>query len=222
MKRGTTMRLKTKTAVLFAVIILGVSLSQAGCFKTGNQLSAKTSTSMEAVEKDYQQALVQIDATGASLENLIKPGQPDVKKAFKEYSANVDKMENLGKLLLEHSDKMSAQGKDYFAEWEKQGNTYANPEIQAQSEQRRADLSVYFVKISEASVGVKGGSKAYLSDIREIRTYLSNDLTPKGVEAITPVAHKAVDDGNSLKGAIEPVLSAIGGVRAELAPGGTK
>jgi len=215
------MKLGTKTAVFSAVIALGVMISLAGCAKkTGNQLAAKTGTSMEGVEKDYQKALEQIDATGLSLEALVKPGQPDVQKAFKEYSANVEKMEDLGKRLLEHSDKMSAQGQGYFAEWEKQGNTYTNPDIQAASEQRRADLSTYFVKLSEASVGVKGASKAYLSDIREIQTYLSNDLTPKGVEAITPITLKAVDDGNSLKVAVDPVVSAIGSIRAELAQGG--
>ena len=215
------MKLGTKTAVFFASMILGVIISLTGCgAKTGMQLSAKTGTTMEAVEKDYQQALAQIDATGSSLEDLVKPGQPDVQKAFKLYSANVGKMEDLGKRSLEHGDKVSAQGKDYFAEWEKQGNTYTNPQIQALSEQRRADLSAYFVKISEASVGVKGAVKAYMSDIREIQTYLSNDLTPKGIEAITPIAQKALEDGNRLKEAIDPVLSAIGSVRAELAPGG--
>jgi hypothetical protein len=224
------MKLGTKTAILSVVITLGVLISLAGFAKsgthwyskTGNQRSVKTGNTMEAVEKDYRQALAQIDATGASLQDLVRPGQRDVKKAFRKYSADVNQMEDLGKRLLEHGDKMSAQGKDYFVEWEKQGDEYTNPQIQALSEQRRADLSAYFVKISEASVGVKGASKAYLSDIREIQTYLSNDLTPKGIESITPVSQKAVKDGNDLKQAVAPVVSAIGSVRSELAPGGTK
>jgi len=176
------------------------------------------------VEHDIKQAVAHVDATGASLDDLVKPGQSDadVKEAFKKYSANVDKMDDLGKGLFEHADKMSAQGKDYFEEWQTQGNTYTNPQIQTLYEQRRADLSAVFVKISEASVGVKGAFKDYMSDIREIQTYLSNDLTPKGVEAITPISQKAVKDGNSLKDAVNPMLSAIGSTRAELAQGGTK
>jgi hypothetical protein len=61
-----------------------------------------------------------------------------------------------------------------------------------------------------------------MANIKEIQTYLSNDFTPKGVEAITPVAPKAARDGDSLKDAVNPVLSAIGSARAELAQGGTK
>lgn len=223
------MKPRTRPAVFFTtmilgviIMILGVIISLAGCTTTGMQRSETTGTTMKAVEDDYKQAVAQEDAIGAALEDLVKPGQSDVKKAFEQYSANVDKMEDLGKQLFEHADKMSAQGKEYFEEWRKQGSTYTNPQIQALSEQRRAELSAVFGKIAEESVGVKDAIKAYMSDIREIQTYLSNDLTPKGVEAITPIARKAVWDGNSLKDAINPVISAIGSARAALAQVGTK
>ena len=62
----------------------------------------------------------------------------------------------------------------------------------------------------------------YLSDIKKIQTDLSNDLTPKGIEAITPVARKAVKDGDRLKDAVKPVISAIDRTKAELAQGGSK
>ncbi len=216
------MKFPTKPAVVIPTMILGIILSLAGCATTGTQQSAKTRTTMEAVENDIRQAAAQVDVTGASLQDLVKPGQPDVKKAFEQYSAAVSKMEDLGKLLFEHADKMSAQGKDYFDEWRTQGNNYANPQIQTLSEQRRADLSAVYVQISEASVGVKGAFKAYLSDIKEIQTYLSNDLRPKGVEAITPIAQRAIKDGDNLKDAVSPVLSAIGRTRAALTPGGSR
>jgi len=109
-----------------------------------------------------------------------------------------------------------------FTEWQVQGDTYTNPEIQALSEQRRSDLSAIFTEISDASIGVKGAFKAYMSDITEIRTYLSTDLTPKGIEAITPVTQKAGTDGDNLKQAVTPVLTAIGKAREEFALGGTR
>jgi hypothetical protein len=90
------------------------------------------------------------------------------------------------------------------------------------SEQRRADQNAVFVKIPEASVGVKGSFNAYMSDLKEIQNYLSNDLTPKGVEAISPIAQQAVMDGTSLQAAIYPVLNAVSNARGELTQGGTK
>lgn len=216
------MNVKTKLGTIIATLLLAAITSLTGCATTGMQRAENTGATMKAVEEDIKQAVAQIDVTGASLEELVKPGQSDEKKAFKKYSADVDKMERVGKKMFEHVDKMSTQGKEYFEEWRKQGNAYKNSEIQALSEQRRADVTAVLAKIPEASVGVKGAFKAYLSDILEIRTYLSNDLTPKGVESITPVAKKAVTDGSSLKEAVNPVLSAIGTARAELSQGGTK
>jgi hypothetical protein len=186
------------------------------------QRSAKTGSAMQSVESDIKQVIAQVDVTGASLQDLIRPGQPDAKKAFKKYTDNVDKMQDMEQRFSEHTDKMRVQGKEYFEEWRTDGKTYTNPQIQALGEQRRADLSADFVRISEASVGVKGSFNAYMSDLNEIQNYLSNDLTPKGVEAISPIAQQAVMDGTSLQAAIYPVLNAVSSARGELTQGGTK
>ncbi|HAR98926.1 MAG TPA: hypothetical protein DCS11_08560 [Syntrophus sp. (in: bacteria)] len=205
------------------VLWLGVGiLVLVACASTGMQRSAKSTASMQTVDSDIKQALLQVDVTNASLENLIRPGQLDAKKAFDHYSGNVAKMEGKGQLLVKHIDEMSARRLDYFAEWEKQGNTYANAEIRELSEQRRADLSAIFAEIPAASVGVKGALNTYLSDIREIQKYLSNDLTSKGIESITPTAQKAVDDGAELKETVKPVVAAIERARAETVQGGAQ
>jgi hypothetical protein len=125
-----------------------------------------------------------------------------------------------GKVLMKHSEKMGAQGREYFDEWRKEGNAYTNPEIQRLSEDRRARLMEIYDKIAANSAGVKGALTAYLSDLDQIKTYLSNDLTPKGVASITPVAEKTMYDGSSLKSAVQPVLSAIEVAKGELSQEG--
>ncbi|AJF05489.1 DUF2959 family protein [Geoalkalibacter subterraneus] len=185
-----------------------------GCAMTGRERATETTSSMRAVEKDYQQALVQIDATNASLEDLLSPQQDDLKKSFDVYSKNVSRMEKLGKQLAMHTEKMTTQGDDYLEEWE---NSYTNPEIQALSEQRRVEVREVYAKIPAASVGVKGALQSYLTDIKEIQMYLANDLTPRGIDAIRPVARKAVVDGDNLKETIRPVLSAFARIRAATA-----
>jgi hypothetical protein len=214
------MKLRITQAVLFSTMTLGAVLFQTGCATTGNQRSTDTRNTMKAVEQDYLDALAQVDVTDGSLQALINQGQPDENKAYDKYSNNVNRMENLGKRLFERADQMNAKQKNYFEEWRMQGNTYTNEQIQALSEQRRADLSEVFAQISQASVGVKGSLKTYISDIRQIKIYLSTDLTPKGVDAITPTVQQAITDGGNLKDAVQPVLSAIDNARSELAQGG--
>jgi len=208
--------------VFFKATILGTALLLAGCATSGNQKSADTRATMKDVQQDYAQALAQVDATNGSLEAIVAPGQSDEKKAFENYSDNVNKMDDLGKRLFERADQMRVQQRNYFEEWRMQGNTYTNPQIQALSEQRRADLNVTFAHITEASVGVKGSFKDYMSHIGQIKTYLSNDLTTKGVGSISPDVQQAVADGAKLKDAVQPVISSIDDARAEMAQGGNQ
>lgn len=201
-------------------LLLGLILVVSGCATTGSGRAEKTTAKMEVVENEIRQAVVQVDATGASLEKLIAPGLSDTKAAFAIYADNVVKMERLGEKLIKHTDEMSVRGKDYFAEWEKQGNTFTNPQIRELSEQRRSDLNTEYRKIAEASIGVKGRFIAYLRDIKEIKSFFATDLTDKGIKSLTPVAQKAISDGANLNNSVVPVLSAIEAAKREMAQGG--
>ncbi|MBU4229966.1 MAG: hypothetical protein KKG88_06655 [Proteobacteria bacterium] len=214
------MTFRIKSVFPLVAPLLGFLLLLPGCATTGSGRAEKTTAKMEVVDSEIRQAVVQIDATGLSLEKLITPGLSDTKGAFETYSENVVKMERLGEKLIKHTDEMSVRGKDYFAEWEKQGNTYTNPQIRELSEQRRSDLNTVYRKISESSIGVKGWFIAYMRDIKEIQSFLSTDLTDKGIASITPVARKAINDGTVLRNAVLPVLSALDGAKREMAQGG--
>jgi len=213
------MTFRIKSVSLLVILLIGLLPFLSGCATTGSGRAEKATAKMEIVDNELRESLVQIDATGLSLENLIKPGQADTKAAFETYSDNVVKMERLGEKLIKHADEMSARGEDYFDEWKKQGNTYTNPQIRQLSDQRRADLNAVFRNIAESSVGVKGAFSAYMSDIKEIQSFLSTDLTDKGIESITPVAQQAIRDGSSLKNAVIPVLSALEAARKEMGQG---
>jgi len=212
------MRPRFQSSVFFTTLLLGAVTCLTGCATTGMERATKSTNSMQTVEGDYKKASLQIDATRASLENLIEPVQVDVKKAYKGYAENVDKMEKLGKQLDMHTDQMRTRGNDYFVEWE---SSYTNPEIRELSERRRIELREVYAKIPEASIGVKGALKAYLTDVREIQKYLANDLTPQGIAAISPIAQRSATDGDNLKETIKHVLGAIEQVKVEMTQGGT-
>lgn len=105
---------------------------------------------------------------------------------------------------------------EYFAEWEKQGDTYTNPQIRELSEERRIKLAAMYAQAPTAGSGIKLSDHASLTDLKEIQTHLSNDLTSKGIDAITPVAAKTVQDLDSLRAALKPVISALEEIKAEL------
>ena len=210
-------KLSFQPASFLTALLLGAIACLTGCATTGMDRATTTTNSMQMVEGDYKQASIRIEATRASLEDLIKPDQIDMRKAFDAYTADVVRMENSGKQLDTHTARMRVKGNDYFTEWD---NSYTNPEIRELSERRRIEIREGYAKISEASIGVKGSLKSYLTDIREIQKYLSNDLTPQGIESIRPVAQRALTDGDTLRETVKPVLAAIDRVKADMVQGG--
>ena len=211
------MKPRFPSAVFFTTVLFGAITCLTGCATTGTERATKTTNVMQKVEGDYKQASVQIDTTNAWLEDLIKPGQADMKKSFHGYTGSVEKMEKLGKQLEMHTEQMRTRGKEYFSEWE---STYTNPEIRELSERRRNEMREVYAKIPEASIGVMGALKSYLTDIKEIQLYLSNDLTSQGIETIRPIAQRAVRDGDNLRETIKPVLAAIDRAKTGMVQGG--
>lgn len=207
---------KKITVIMFAAIA-AVAVGIAGCSSTGIQRSEKASTSMQTMDDDIKLVSAHLDATGSSLTELTKPGQSDVKKAFELFTDNVSKMEKMEKKFAKHADQMKERGKDYFEEWQKEGSNYKNPQIQKLSEQRRIELDEIYRQIAQNSIGVKDAFKAYVSDVKELQIYLSNDLTPKGIDTIAPISKKVNNDGENLKTAIKNVQPSIDRARGAMA-----
>jgi hypothetical protein len=214
------MKCTVHTVMLAASLMLGGLTGLSGCATTGVERSAKATDTMQTVENDYKQVAMQVDATNGALQDLISPNQTDPKRALENYKTNVDKMEKLGKQLDKNSNALTAQGQEYFTEWEKQANTYNDPQFRALSEKRRLELRSTFAKIPEEGAQVRRSLQSYLADNQNIYKYLSNDLTPKGVEAVAPMARKAMQEGEEVKNATRPVVATIDRARNAMAQGG--
>ena len=215
------MKLRNHSLSLFTMLLLGTAAFLGGCATTGLERSVKTSKSIQEVDSDIRKIMVQIDVTATSLDSLVKAGQPDLKKSFDTYSDDLAKLDSQGNLVLKHIEEMKSRSTEYFAEWEKQGDAYTNPRIRELSEERRNKLAEIYDQVPKAGAGIKRAYLAYLTDLKEIQRYLSNDLTPKGVETIAPVAGKTIQDLDALRTSLKPVLSALDAIKAELY-GGTK
>lgn len=213
------MKLKKQSLAFFALLLIGTSAFLGGCATTGMDRSVQTSSSIKDVDSEIRKMIVQLDATGASLDALVKPGQDNLKKSFNSYSDNVVKLDKEGKRVLKRLDEMKTSSKEYFEEWEKQGDSFTNSQIRELSEERRSNLAAIYARVPAAGSGVKGAYHAYLTDQKEIQMYLSNDLTPKGIEGITPVAKKSVQDMEILKESLRPVLTALDEIKSELYTG---
>lgn len=210
------MKLRNPSLAFFTTLLLGAAAFLSGCATTGMDRSVKTSNSIREVDKEIRKMIVQIDVTAASLDSLVTPGNPNLKKSFNSYSDNLAKLDSEGKRVLKRLDEMKSRSNEYFAEWEKQGDTFTNPDIRALSEERRIKLAGIYAQVPASASGIKGTYQEYLTDLKEIQKFLSTDLTPKGIEGITPVANKSVQDLDALKTSLKPVIAALDEINVEL------
>lgn len=203
------------STVIFGFIVI------AGCQSTGMERSTETRTSLQTMDDDITSAILQLDANRAALNDLLRPGQPDLKKALKTFSDNVTQIVATEEKFVRHADELTAHGTDYFEEWQKEGVEYNNPGIQQMSNQRRSILGGIYGQITEQSNDIKNTFKTYASDVTEIQMFLFNDLSANGAAAITPIAHQVISDGDSLKYVIENIQSVIQSARKEMAQSGS-
>lgn len=210
------MKLRKHSALFVSMILLATTAFLGGCASTGMKRSEKTSNSIKHVDTEIREFMVQIDATSASLDSLVTAGKADPKKSFETYTKNVAKFEKEGNQVTRRLDEMKLSSREYFEEWAKEGDKFTNPEIRELSEERRSKLAGIYAQVPAANAGVKGSYNAALTDLKEIQKYLSNDLTPTGIERIAPVAQKSVQDLDQLKESLKPVISALDEIKAEL------
>ncbi|GFO55019.1 hypothetical protein GMSM_20260 [Geomonas sp. Red276] len=210
------MNFRTNKVICFGTLLLAAATLVSGCATTGMDRSVKASNSIQQVDTDIRELIVKIDVSGASLDALVAAGNPNLKESFDTFTKDLGKLDDKGKQVIKHMEEMKARNTEYFAEWEKQGDTYTNPEIRELSDERRIKLADTYAQVPAAGAGVQRAYLAYLSDLKQIQIFLSNDLTPSGIQAIDPVAKKSIQDRDALKMSLGPVLVALDAIKAEL------
>lgn len=205
-----------KSGNTFLLFCLATAFAVAACSTTGMQRSEEVQSTMQTVDNDIKLIIVQLDAIGASLNELTKPGQADTKKAFNVFSDNASKIKKMQQDFAVHANEMEASGKAYFAEWDSDEQNYDNPDIQRKSDERRAALGETYDKIALNNVGVKEAFRTYVSDVNEIERFLSNDLTSDGMDSISRTADQVVDNGTHLKNELQNLQDAIEDARSEM------
>jgi hypothetical protein len=200
---------------MIAAAFIAACANLPGSGSDNDNPAENVTSNMEQVDADLRDAVMQVDAVDASIETLLN-ADTSLNPAFERYARNVEEMERVGEELEQHADALRTQGFDYFAEWREQTAEVSNPDVAEISDQRHEETREAFTELTRSSANVKRTLQTYISDLRDIETYLSNDLTPAGVEAIQPVAEQAQKDGEALQQAIQPMINALNKARSTM------
>ncbi len=190
-----------------------------GCGTTsGYEKADKTGSSMAEFRQDMINGKKAIDATMDSLGQIAITANTDPRPAFEQYANNVKALEAAADKAGKRSQSIQQMGMEYFKQWEAQLAEVQNASIRQVAEQRKAQLQETFGRIKTTAEPLKAQFGPWLSDLKDLRTVLANDLTITGVESVKPLFVKTRAEGAEVQKSMDALIDELNTVAATLTP----
>lgn len=213
-------RIKTNSVVaLAALAVAAASLCAAAPAAAANYKRAdKTGTSIAEFRDEIVTIKKEVDAALIALDKVVTTADTDPRKAFKEFDKAVPRVESAATKARKRSDDMKAKGQDYFKKWEADLAAVSNPEVRALAETRKAQLQAAFENIKTTMEPAKEQFNPWLADLKDLQTYLSNDLTVGGIDAAKGMIGKSKSGGQQVQQSLDKVIAELNTIAAAVTP----
>ncbi len=212
-----------KTKSVFPVIAaFFVILSQltllAGCATSGYKQADKTGVGIAGFRKEVVGLKKSVDSAMVNLSGVTQAAATDPRKAFEAFNKSVDQVEKARSRASKRAAEVKTAGAAYFKTWEAQLATISNEEIRLIAEQRKAEWMEIFSKFGPMLEEAKNDFDPFLANLRDLRSFLSQDLTVSGVDAANSIIEQTRNDGIELQGALDNLIDELNSLSAILTP----
>ena len=154
--------------------------------------------------------------------NILETADTDPRKAFKEFDKAVPRVENAAQKAKKRSEDIKARGKAYFEQWEKELATLNDPEIRQLAQQRKLKLEGSFDALRSVMEPARDQFNTWLSSLKDVQKYLSNDLTINGIDAAKNLIGKTKSSGREVQQTLDVVITELNTIAATLTPAKAK
>ena len=205
--------------VTLAATTVAASILITGCGTTsGYKQADKTGEGVAEFRQEIVNGKTAIDNTMKALGQIEATANTNPRKAFEQYSKSLANLESVAANARKRAAEMKERGQAYFASWEKQMAEVKNPEIRNLAMQQKAKLQTAFDSIKQYSEPLKAQFDPWMSDLKDLRTYLSNDLTVTGVDAAKSLFAKTQAEGLAVQKSMDALVAELNTVAAALTP----
>ena len=212
--------MKTKTLIrtlALMTVSAGAGLLLAGCGTTSNYKQAdKTGEGIATFREEILNGKKAIDQTMKSLGAIEASAATDPRKAYEQYSKDVANLDSTANRIRKRGQDMKEQGQAYFAQWESQLAQVKNPEIQKLATERKAKLKETFENIKNLTEPLKAQFEPWMSDLKDLQTYLGNDLTVTGVDSAKSLFAKTHASGTEVQKSMDALVAELNTISATI------
>jgi light-regulated signal transduction histidine kinase (bacteriophytochrome) len=220
MKNPIVSRILSVVAVAATVAVLGT-----GCSSTGSsnyKQADKTGASIAKFRDEVVKGKNAVDATMTSLGNVAENADTDPRKSFEQFKKDVANLDSTANDIRKRATEMQAKGQAYFKQWEEELAKVTNPEIRKLAEDRRATLQETFATVRKYSEPLKAQFEPWMSDLKDLVTYLGNDLTVGGVDAAKSLFKKTTAEGLEVQKSMDGLVHELNTIAATITPAKVK
>lgn len=187
----------------FAYYAIPLVLGLSACQTSEPDKGASTGKTVDQAATEVGQTITHLDATLASLKDLVKNPAPDLNPQFKTYTTSLGLLEASAGKVRDLAATMDAKSQEYFLQWDTQIATVQNEDIKARSTERREAISASFKEIQNEYSEVRNEFKPLLSDLRDVRSVLSADLTLDGLKSIEGTVEDVSESSKPVKESLQ-------------------
>jgi hypothetical protein len=202
---------------LAALALLAAALAGCGT-PAGYKQADKTGAGIAEFRDEILKGKTAIDNTMDALDEIAASANTDPRKAFEAYSKSVTALESVAATAAKRGQAMKAQGQAYFKKWEADMVQVNNPEIRNLAEQRKAKLQETFASIRQYTEPLKAQFDPWLSDLKDLKKYLGNDLTIAGVDAAKGLFAITRAQGVEVQKSMDGLVAELNTIAATLTP----
>lgn len=205
-----------------AVALLGAALAVGGCQSDpGQERSGKAVTGLRETRKELADASKQVNEAMAAAD-AVQAAPADLKPAYEKFRKEVAETESAAADARKRAEDMNERAETYQKKWHEEMAKVTNPDLKAAAESRASKVRGRYATISAKAQDVRAAYQPFIKDLKELQTYLSNDLTAPAVQAAKPAFDKAKSSGQVLNQKLAALQQELDDVASEMSPAPAK
>jgi hypothetical protein len=143
-----------------------------------------------------------IDVAMASLDDLINKPSGDLRPQFERFDTSLNRLMDASDRAEKAAAQASKKSREYFKAWDEDSHSIVYEAVRDQSVARKTQVSNDFNAVNERYHQNQAVVEPLIAYLKDIRTALSTDLTPGGIESVKPLAANARQNAQKVQTAL--------------------
>jgi len=211
--------MKTKHILAsLTITTLAAAILVTSCKTSGYQQADKTGAGIASFRGEIVKCKQAVDSTVTALDQIALSANTNPRPAYENYCKQVANLDASANKVRKSAQDMKDRGQAYFAQWEQQLSQVKDENIRQLAQDRKAKLQESFDKIREYTEPLKQEFDPWMSSLKDLQTYLANDLTVNGIAAAKKPFAAAKSNGTKVQKSMDDLVDELNTLAATLTP----